>query len=53
MTATLLREAAGEWVHLDARTVLAEDGLGLCSGTLSDAEGAVGEVSQPLLVRAR
>jgi hypothetical protein len=53
MTTHLLREPVGEWVHLDCRTVLTDDGLGLCSGTLSDARGAVGEVSQPLLVRAR
>jgi Thioesterase-like superfamily len=53
MTTTLLREPAGEWVHLDCRTQLADDGLGLCSGVLSDPAGALGEVSQPLLVRAR
>jgi hypothetical protein len=53
MTATLLREPAGEWVHLDCRTQLAEDGLGLCSGVLSDEHGGLGEVSQPLLVRER
>jgi hypothetical protein len=53
MTATLLREPAGEWVHLDCRTQLTEDGLGLCSGVLSDPHGALGEVSQPLLVRQR
>jgi hypothetical protein len=53
MATTLLREPAGEWVHLDCRTQLAEDGLGLCSGVLSDERGAVGEVSQPLLVRER
>ncbi len=29
------------------------DGIGLCLGTLSDARGSIGEVSQPLLVRAR
>ena len=53
MTTTLLREPAGEWVHLDCRTQLAEDGLGLCSGVLSDEHGALGQVSQPLLVRER
>jgi hypothetical protein len=40
-------------VHLDCRTQLAEDGLGLCSGVLSDPGGTLGEVAQPLLVRAR
>jgi len=53
MTTHLLREPAGEWVHLDCRTQLAEDGLGLCSGVLSDPGGTLGEVAQPLLVRAR
>ena len=53
MAATLLREPAGEWVHLDCRTQLADDGLGLCSGVLSDEHGALGEVTQPLLVRER
>ena len=53
MATTLLREPAGEWVHLDCRTQLSDDGLGLCTGVLSDAAGALGEVSQPLLVQQR
>jgi hypothetical protein len=53
MATTLLREPAGEWVHLDCRTQLAEDGLGLSSAVLSDPSGTLGEVAQPLLVRAR
>ena len=53
MATTLLREPVGEWVHLDARTQLAEDGLGLSSGVLSDEQGTIGEVAQPLLVRER
>jgi hypothetical protein len=53
MATTVLREPVGEWVHLACRTQLAADGLGLCSGVLSDAEGAVAEVSQPLLVQQR
>ena len=53
MTTTLLREPAGEWVHLDCTTQLSADGLGLATGVLSDGSGALGEVSQPLLVRAR
>ncbi len=53
MTTHLLREPTGEWVQLAARTMLGDDGIGLCTGTLSDAHGVVGEVTQPLLVRAR
>jgi hypothetical protein len=53
MTTTLLRPAGGEWVHLAAATSLTDDGLGLSSGILYDEAGKIGEVAQPLLVRAR
>ncbi|MGY1841863.1 MULTISPECIES: thioesterase family protein [unclassified Modestobacter] len=53
MTTHLTREPDGEWVHLSCRTSIAADGIGLCLGTLSDARGEIGQVSQPLLVRAR
>ncbi|SDH16173.1 thioesterase family protein [Klenkia brasiliensis] len=53
VTVHLTREAEGEWVHLACRTTIGANGLGLCTGTVSDAGGVVGEVAQPLLVRAR
>ncbi|MEU4244605.1 thioesterase family protein [Actinoplanes sp. NPDC026619] len=53
MTATLLREATGDWVHLAARTVISDDGLGLAEGEMFDLSGRIGQVAQPLLVRAR
>jgi hypothetical protein len=53
MTATLLREAEGEWVHLAARTVVSGDGLGLAEGEMYDRSGRIGQVAQPLLVRER
>jgi hypothetical protein len=53
MTTHLTREPDGEWVHLSCRSQIADNGIGLCLGTLSDARGSIGEVSQPLLVRAR
>ncbi len=53
MTTHLLREAEGEWVHLACRTAISDNGLGLCTGVISDDRGVLGEVSQPLLVRAR
>jgi hypothetical protein len=53
MTTTLLRPAAGVWVHLAAATELTGDGLGLSHRTLYDQAGKIGEVVQPLLVRAR
>jgi len=53
MTATVLRETGGEWVHMACRTILSDDGLGLAEAALSDASGKIGQVAQPLLVRAR
>ena len=53
MTATLLRPPAEEWVHLACRTYLADDGVGLARADLSDLDGLIGEVAQPLLVQKR
>jgi len=53
MTTTLVRPAEGVWVHLDCRTELADDGIGLAHGDLYDAGGLIGQVAQPLLVRQR
>jgi hypothetical protein len=53
MTTNLLRPATGEWVHLACRTLLGDDGLGLTEGDLFDLTGKIGQVAQPLLVRAR
>jgi hypothetical protein len=53
MTATLLRPPSGEWVHLACRTYLSDDGVGLAHADLSDPDGLIGEVAQPLLVQQR
>jgi Thioesterase-like superfamily len=53
MTTTLLRPADGEWVHLSCRTEVAADGIGLAHGELYDADGYLGQVAQPLVVRER
>jgi hypothetical protein len=53
MTTTLLRPADGEWVHLSCQTELAADGVGLTHGDLFDADGFIGQVVQPLIVRER
>lgn len=50
MTYTSLRQPAGEWVMLDAKTTIAPDGGGLSHGVLGDRDGMCGTVSQPLLV---
>jgi hypothetical protein len=53
LTVTLLREPVGEWTHLAARTTLGDDGIALCHGHLSDEQGPVALVSQPVLVSRR
>jgi hypothetical protein len=53
MTTTLLRPPDSPWVHMNCRTHLAPDGLGLTQATLSDASGYLGDVTQPLLIRKR
>ncbi len=53
MTTTLLRHPAGDWVYMDCRTHPADDGLGLTQATLSDPDGRIGDVAQPLLIRRR
>jgi acyl-CoA thioesterase len=50
LTVTVLRPPTGEWVHLDARTHLAGDGVGLSHGQLSDPDGLVAMATQPLHV---
>lgn len=53
MTTTLLRPPTGDWIHLDCRTHLSHDGLGLAHATLRDPGGYLGDVTQPLLIRQR
>jgi acyl-coenzyme A thioesterase PaaI-like protein len=53
LTVTMLREPVGEWVHMAARTTLGDDGIALCHGHLSDEQGPVALVSQPVLVGRR
>ena len=50
LTVTVLRPPVGEWVHLDARTHLSADGIGLSHGALSDPDGLVAMATQPLYV---
>ena len=40
-------------MHLACRSYLAEDGVGLACADLSDLDGLIGEVAQPLLVQKR
>ncbi len=53
LTVHLHREAAGEWVLIDARTVIDPSGLGLATSRLFDLDGALGMSAQTLFVDAR
>jgi hypothetical protein len=53
LTVHLRREPAGEWIGLDAATLVGPHGIGTATSTLHDAEGPVGVGAQALLVRPR
>ncbi|MDQ3936921.1 MAG: thioesterase family protein, partial [Actinomycetota bacterium] len=53
LTVHLVREPRGEWVGLDARTVVEADGIGLSESVLHDADGPMGSAAQSLLVGPR
>lgn len=50
LSLALQRHPRGEWTLLEARTTLSDDGLGVTSSRLADADGYLGVGSQPLLV---
>lgn len=53
LTINLLRRPQGEWICLEARTLLAPNGCGLAESQLFDEAGLVGRATQSLAVRAR
>lgn len=53
VTMHLHRYPVGEWVRLTAASDPGRDGIGLTEGTLADAVGRCGTVTQPLLVAPR
>ena len=53
LTVHLHREAAGEWILIDARTTISAGGAGLATTTLSDQQGPIGTGAQTLLIKAR
>ena len=44
---------SGDWMAMDARTDIGPTGMGLCTSTLFDLDGAVGASTQSLLVAPR
>lgn len=53
LTINLLRQPLGEWICVDARTLLAPNGCGLAESQLFDEVGLIGRATQSLSVRAR
>lgn len=53
LTINLLRRAEGEWICIDARTLLGPDGGGLAEGRIFDARGLIGRSTQSLAIRRR
>ncbi|QLY27942.1 thioesterase family protein [Nocardia huaxiensis] len=53
LTVDLFRAPEGEWIGLDVQTSIGPDGIGLCSTTLFDEQGALGRSMQTLEVRPR
>jgi hypothetical protein len=50
LTVHLARPPAGEWICLDARTVLGALGCGMAESALSDETGVFGRAVQSILV---
>ena len=53
LTINLLRKAQGEWICIDARTLLGSDGGGLAEARIFDSQGLVDRSTQSLTVRLR
>jgi hypothetical protein len=53
LTVHIYREPAGEWVGIDANTVIGPHGVGAALSTLHDRTGPVAAGAQSLLVRPR
>jgi hypothetical protein len=53
LTIHLHRSPRGEWIGLDARTLLSEGGTGLAESVLHDEHGPLGRAFQSLVVQAR
>jgi hypothetical protein len=53
LTINLLRRPRGEWVCLEARTLLGDEGSGLAESVLYDIDGVIGRATQSLFVRKR
>jgi len=53
LTIHLWRHPQGEWIGLDAQTLLASGGIGTAESVLHDVSGPVGRAFQTLVVQPR
>jgi hypothetical protein len=53
LTINLLRKAEGEWICIDAHTLLGANGGGLAEARIFDAQGLIGRSTQSLAIRLR
>ena len=53
LTINLFRRPEGEWICIDARTMLGSHGSGLAEARIFDAAGLIGRSTQSLLIRMR
>lgn len=53
LTVNLFRDLVGDWVLVEARTLIGPEGIGLAESVLSDLEGPVGRATQTLLIAPR
>lgn len=53
LTVHIQREPVGEWIGLDANTVIGPEGVGTAVSVLHDQQGQIGNTAQSLLVRPR
>ena len=53
LTINLLRQARGEWICIDARTLLGSEGGGLAESRIFDEQGLIGRATQSLAIRLR
>jgi hypothetical protein len=53
LSVNLLRRPEGEWICIDARTLIGPDGSGLAEAQIYDSAGLIGRSTQSLLIRLR
>jgi len=53
LTINLLRAAQGEWICIDARTMVGPGGGGIAESRIFDVQGLIGRATQSLNIRTR